>query len=260
MSDKELTTPIQDEKVIVLTEGEIVLRYQKSILLKIAKIRYERFENEEYQYSILPYYDVIDGLPLSIFQGLPGIDLSLRRPVYYRVNMIPVYVSERSPSENRVNLKSLLKQAGMTYYNRLEWMIRTNYYYMGDSFVTLRLDYPYKTEVRNKNSLSFLTSVLSLLGSREKIEIEGVLYQEKERPTLIKTYISQYQNLIARIRKNVVTGQEAGKKKGNYRGRKKIKIDVPLLNQLTEEGKTEKEIAAILQISRTTLYRYRKEN
>jgi hypothetical protein len=258
MQENELTKPIVAGRRIVLTEGEIVLSYRTSILFKVAKISYEKFDDEEYQYSIEPYYDVIDGLPSSIFQGIPGIDLSLRRPVYYRVNMTPVYVTERSPSESREGLKALLKEAGMSYLNRLEWMVKTNHSYMGDSFLTLPLDYPYETTVQSGSLLSFLSCVLKLLGSRTRIEIMGVSFRDEERPTLIKAYLAEYMDLCRRMAPAIALGQRKAKSRGAYRGRKRLVIDALKLDDLTAQGKSEAEIAHALGVSRTTLYRYRK--
>lgn len=53
---------------------------------------------------------MIDSLPASIFQGIPGLDMSLRPERYYRVNMTPYFISERTPSEGREDLWELLEE------------------------------------------------------------------------------------------------------------------------------------------------------
>lgn len=260
MQINEFTNPIVGEKRIILTEGEIVLCYRKNILFKVAKITYEKFEDEEYQYSFSPYYDVIDALPSSIFQGIPGLNLDLRKQTYWRVNMTPVYVTERSPSANREGLAKLLKIAGMNYLNRLEWMTKTSFTYMGDSFVTLPTNHVYETKIKNNSRLAFLSSILRLLGSRHSISINGVEYKDAERATLIKCYLSEYMIMTRKMEEAINRGQKQAKEKGVYKGRKKLLIDVQLLKEKTDEGKSQIEIANALHVSRTTLYRYRKED
>lgn len=40
-------------------------------------------------------------LDVDIFQGIPGIDLDLKKEKYIRDNVIPSFISERFPSQNR---------------------------------------------------------------------------------------------------------------------------------------------------------------
>ena len=49
-------------------------------------------KTEEFQYIFTPYYDIIDAL---IDLGIPGINLSLRKKEYYRVNIKTTFISER---------------------------------------------------------------------------------------------------------------------------------------------------------------------
>ena len=46
--------------------------------IQVARIDYESFENEEFQYIISPFWDIIDVLSPKVFQGIPGIDMNLR--------------------------------------------------------------------------------------------------------------------------------------------------------------------------------------
>ena len=70
-------------------------------------------------------YTHLDGLPASVFQGIPGIDMDLRLERYYRVNYIPTFIAERTPSESREDLWELLTSVGLDYYDRFEWLLRT---------------------------------------------------------------------------------------------------------------------------------------
>lgn len=69
--------------------------------ISVAQIDYQEFDEENFQYVISPYWEIIDGLPASVFQGIPGIDMDIRLERYYRVNYIPTFIAERTPSENR---------------------------------------------------------------------------------------------------------------------------------------------------------------
>ena len=57
----------------------------------------------------MPFYHVIELLPTRLFQGIPGLDMCLRKERYVRENMTPVFISERTSRENRENLWELLK-------------------------------------------------------------------------------------------------------------------------------------------------------
>ena len=123
-----------------ITSGLICMKDDYKFAYKIAKIEYEEWEDGEYKYRFYPFYNVIDMLPPHLFQGIPGLDLSLRRASYERKNTIPVFISERTPGENREDVWQLLEENGMQVLNRLEWLIRTNKRYSGDSFFVKRFE------------------------------------------------------------------------------------------------------------------------
>ena len=54
--------------------------------ISVAQIDYQEFDEENFLYVIQPYWEIVDGLPASVFQGIPGIDMDLRLEKYYRVN------------------------------------------------------------------------------------------------------------------------------------------------------------------------------
>ena len=114
MARNELNTPISGVALSSKTEGEICLVFSPSILFKVAKITYEVFIDDSFQYSIEPYYDVIDGLPVSLFQGVPGIDIDKRLPIYYRVNMEITYFGKASfASSKGENSRSSVLRSGI---------------------------------------------------------------------------------------------------------------------------------------------------
>ena len=106
--------------------------------VSVAQIDYQEFDEENFQYVISPYWEIIDGLPASVFQGIPGIDMDLRLQHYYRVNYIPTFIAERTPSENREDLWELLESVGLDYYDRFEWLLRTKLRSSNDNLIVDR--------------------------------------------------------------------------------------------------------------------------
>lgn len=116
----------------IVTRGDICLNDEYNLTYKVADITYTEREDESFVYEIKPNYSVISLLNSKDFQGIPGLDMDLRKESYIRENVIPVFISERTPARNREDLWALLKECNMQYLNQLEWLIRTNTRYSGD--------------------------------------------------------------------------------------------------------------------------------
>ena len=110
----------------ITTQGDICLKDQYDFTYKVADIIYTEREDETFVYEIKPDYSVIDLLDAKDFQGIPGLDLDLKKESYIRENVIPVFISERAPGKNREDLWPLLKKYDMQYLNQLEWLMRTD--------------------------------------------------------------------------------------------------------------------------------------
>ena len=82
-----ITTPLAGSPSYI-NSGIIKAVMRSGEKISIAQIDYQEFDEENFQYVISPYWEIIDGLPASIFQGIPGIDMDLRLERYYRVNYI----------------------------------------------------------------------------------------------------------------------------------------------------------------------------
>lgn len=105
----------------------------------IALITFERFDDQNFQYIFTPFWRVIDTIPIRCFPGIPGINLDYRLEHYYRVNMTPVFISERTPGTSRENLWEMLESVGMDYYDRFEWLLRTKARCGTDNLIVDRL-------------------------------------------------------------------------------------------------------------------------
>ena len=132
-----ITTPLTGTPSYV-NSGIIKTVMKSGEKISVAQIDYQEFDEENFQYVIIPYWDIIDGLPASVFQGLPGIDMDLRLDRYYRVNYIPVFITERTPSENREDLWEILETVGLDYYDRFEWLLRTTMRAANDNLIVER--------------------------------------------------------------------------------------------------------------------------
>ena len=141
MNSKIHTTPLEGQYKSKV-EGVIKIKYRDDIKFNICKITYELYENDNFQYIFEPYYDILDALPKSMSQGIPGINLNKRKKVYYRVNKVPSFISERTMTIDGENLQEELEKVCMKEYNPLEWLIRTNTEYSGDNLIVERYKIP----------------------------------------------------------------------------------------------------------------------
>ena len=232
----------------------------------VGVIEYQLFEDESYQYIISPFWNVIDGLPNNVFQGIPGIKMELRLERYYRVNYTPVFITERTPSSEREDMWELMESVGLDYYDRLEWLIRTPLRAGNDNLIVERwrdmrlrvgysrskrsfhnvdravsddmnklmdiLQYGDTVVVTNLSSLSSsasgLTDILvKLLGTGVNIEYteDGRTTTIEDIPVLLPVLTAQRELYTKFRKKKQEDGIIQAKKKGKYKGRRKLDID-----------------------------------
>lgn len=259
-TNKDYTTPISEELTKIYSlSGEICFMYTKNTLFKVARITYELFEDESYQYIFEPYYDVIDGLEYVDWGGIPGINLSHRLTQYWRVNMTPVFISERSPSPNRVNLMQELQEANLTYLNRLKWLINTNTIYTGDKLVVQDTHFNNFHKISNLSGQWHALSILQLLGMRLPIVIDGKTFEMSDRSTLIKAFLIEYEFLSSKRKRNQRDGQLLAKERSTYAGRKPISVPLTVLAEVQKKLDsgyiTISQAMEITNLSKSTLYR-----
>ena len=251
----------------IVTCGDICLQDEYNFVYKVAEIIYTLWEDESFIYEIKPNYSVISLLDTKDFQGIPGLDLDLKKKSYIRKNTIPVFISERTPSKNREDLWELLKECDMQYLNQLEWLIRTNTRYSGDKF--------YVQQTENK---TLKVESIKDLGNRSAVIcrklLETICYGDKIiSPEVViddgnrKTYHDLLKALYSTERKFLDTRRSIGiakaTNKGNYKGRARIKIDKLVAQEIFVEYESKKinsrKAAQRLGISTSTfLRRYRE--
>jgi len=246
-------TPFYDSSGIikaVMKNGEKV---------SIAQIDYQEFDEENFQYVFSPYWEIVDGLPASVFQGIPGIDMDLRLKNYYRVNYIPTFISERTPSESREDTRELMDSVDLNYYDRFEWLLRTNMRAANDNLIVERrrkekkirqfapdilfdMQYGDKLIVESMETIADTTAGLAdrmfhiLANGIDVVTQDGqVLVDMTTRSAMIPYMMAQrlmaYQEKISNLR----MGIEQAKKDGKYTGRKPIEVDETMLRQIAGE-------------------------
>lgn len=77
-----ITTPLSGQPVFI-NSGIIKAVMDSGEKISVGQIDYQEFDEENFQYVISPYWEIVDGLPASVFQGIPGIDMELRLKHYY---------------------------------------------------------------------------------------------------------------------------------------------------------------------------------
>ena len=246
---------------------------------------FERFDDQNYQYIIKPYWECIDSLPKGLFQGIPGINMDLRRQVYFRVNMTPSFISMRTPSESREDVRHLMESVGLDYYDRFEWLLRSEMKCGDDNLLVVRKpaqpqkirgfeninDYRLTPDdILSIDSLSDFESTnasmvrnmyqLLQTGVNIYIESENRYLQDNER----KAMLYLLRNILVIMDRNIKTNRENGREQAkalkHYRGRKPIKVDYHQLKQILYEFEnnliSEQEAMHRLSInSRSTFYR-----
>lgn len=255
-----ITTPLVGTPSYV-NSGIIKVVMKSGEKISIAQIDYQEFDEENFQYVISPYWEIIDGLPTSVFQGIPGIDMDLRLESYYRVNYIPTFIAERTPSENREDLWELLEAVGLDYYDRFEWLLRTTMRSANDNLVVerrresqvveryaseilSRLQYGDKIIVDSMEEIAdttagFTDSIFTIVTNGVDIISRSgqVLVDAMTRAAMVQIVVTQRMITRREHAANRRDGIEQAKKDGKYTGRKPIEVDEEVLRQVNQELK-----------------------
>ena len=253
-----ITTPLAGVPTYV-NSGIIKAVMKSGEKISVAQIDYQEFDEENFQYVISPYWEIVDGLPASVFQGIPGIDMELRLKDYYRVNYIPTFIAERTPSESREDLWELLESVDLDYYDRFEWLLRTKMRAANDNLIVERrrieetvgqftsgiisgLQYGDKVIVESMETIADTTAGLTdgmfnIVTSGIDVVTESgqVLVDSMTRAAMIPYMVAQ--RIMSRRER--ISHQQAGieqaKKDGKYAGRKPTPVDENVLRHVAKE-------------------------
>lgn len=287
----EYTTPIK-ERPSYRNSGIIKAVTQDGEKIQVGRITYESFDNEEFQYIITPFWEIIDTLTADIFQGIPGIDMDLRLEHYYRVNYVPVFMTERTPGPNREDLWELLDSVNLTYYDRLEWLIRTDLRAAVDNLIverardgkrqsyaktckgleTLLEDSQYGDEItiagvevlgRNSEECTKQLNRLMHYGVHLISKAEGLDLSVEDYKGFLPIFAAMRQMDRAKRKREQREGIERAKEAGAYRGRKRKELDTELLEEMIGKFRTGsislEEALRTTGVSKSTFYRRMRE-
>ena len=255
----------------IKTEAVICLDDDLGFSYRVSKIEYRLRENESFSYTFTPDYSVIELLTSDLFQGIPGLNLELRKPRYVRENITPVFISERTPGENREELWKLLEECQMEYLNRLEWLIRTGTRYGGDRLYAVRWKpeddkrvEPYREIERAYSRSSWtIARLLRDICAGYVITADEFSIDDSNRKAFYTLLMSLYRKEKRYIDKRRADGIAKSAKQGKYRGKKPIQIDDTKLMEIAAEYRggrmTAQEAADLLGVSRRTFFRKIKE-
>jgi hypothetical protein len=253
----------------LLVEGTICLDDDCNITYKIADVKYEEDEEGKFRYTFIPCYSVIELLSSDLFQGIPGLNLDLKKEKYIRENIVPVFISERSPSENREDLQELLTSCGMTHLNRLEWLIKTNTQYFGDRlYVREKIDSNVVIETGSMFNLverydSLNKKILDIICIGNNISCSEIKINDSNRleyyKFLMPIYKKQYEAKVRTLLKSVRKAVE----NSSFKGRKKIELDKEFFIKVAEDYNKKiislNEALKKLNISKSTFFRRLKQ-
>jgi DNA invertase Pin-like site-specific DNA recombinase len=191
----------------------------------------------------------------------------------------------RTPSESRENVRELMRLVGLDYYDRFEWLLRSEMRCGDDNLLVVRKPaenlriqsleqaknrHLHPSDVVEINNLSDIQSsnakliedLFSLLQSGVQIYIrsENRYIDDNERRTMLYLLRNMLECIDRNNRNRREEGIEEAKRNGRYTGRKPIEVDEQLLKQVAiaflNNRLSEQEAMGRLGInSRSTFYR-----
>lgn len=264
-----------------IIEGVIYVKDELNLEYPVCYIKQITYENESFKYIFKPYYTVIDLLSPSFFQGIPGLNLELKKEEYVRENKTPTFIYERTPQENREDLWDLLDEVGLEYLDKLKWLIKTDKKYTGDNLFVKLYEKPcYKNQIKNpvykdifktgsidelySETYHRIKTILSVVISGATLQAGKFEVNNEQRSNLYELLYPMYKY---EYKKRRDAHKKALNNKGNEstsKGRNRIYVSLPKLAEMNELFTNNKisEIQAMKELgisSRSTFYRRLKE-
>ena len=247
----------------IIKEGTICVK-ENNIEFHICKLEHTLYEDESFKFVFTPNYSVIS--LLKNFEGIPGLDLDLKKDEYIRKNINPVFIFERVPSKNRENLYEELEEVGLDYIDPIEYLIRTDKKYSGDDLYVVR--YKEKElinvdEIITKNNMqSIIKIILDNLAKGNDVLYNEILINDDNRFQTFEILSGLYNKSLEAVKEKQQKGIDNAKKEHRYQGRKPIKVDT-LIALETFDKVDKKQITVsnaldTLGISKAKYYRLRK--
>lgn len=249
-----------------ISKGTICVNGPYHLLYKVCDIFYYLNSDDTFKYVFKTNYPVIDLIESKYFQGIPGLNLDLRKLEYIRENKTPTFISERVPSKNREDYLELLSEVNMDYMDPIEYLLRTKMQYSGDKLFLK----PYedkKTIVLNEDGHETNNALIKMILQDICFGNDIIINSQKIDDSNRKMFHDIFIDLYARSYKQMKTKQKEGieeaKASNKYKGRKPIQVDtMKFLDVLSRVNKNEiSYIEAVneLGISVAKYYRLKKK-
>ena len=248
------------------SRGLIVVKDKFNITYLLSKIEYFYNEDETFKYVFTPSYSTISLLKSDIFQGLPGLNLDIKKEKYERINRVPVFISERVPNKNREDYYELLKEVNMEYMDPIEYLIRVKGQYFGDQYFVIAYKNKEKIDLDNLKgkytNTELIKIILDNLAIGNDIIFNDTLINDDNRKLIYDILIKLYKRSVTYKKEKQLEGISLAKINGKYKGRKRIEIDVinfiNYLNKINNKEITVKEACKNLGITIDKFYREKK--
>lgn len=232
------------------TKAYIYVRDDYQVSYVVSTIEQILYEDDRFTYIFTPHYPVIELLSSEFFQGIPGINLELKKESYIRENEVPTFIYERVPQQNREDLWEMLSEVGLDYYNPLEYLIRSDKIYTGDKlFVgtyynpghknTLNNLHPFDTFELNAiqdighTNFKILKNLITIISSGSTLKAKDFVIDDSNRKQNYELFYQLYTSELDLRKRKQREGIDASKHK--YRGRKKQLISFPKLVEVMSE-------------------------
>lgn len=247
--------------------GLICVKDKFNIVYSVCKLEYILKEDESFKYVFTPNYSVIDLLGPNLFQGIPGLNLDLKRKEYIRDNYLPCFISERVPQPNREDYIELLEEVGLDYMDPIKYLILTKKKYCGDNFFMIPFKEKESIEINDDykydNNLSFIKKILINIGLGNDIIFNNSIINDENRKSFYNIFIGLYGRSYILNKEKQRDRIEKAKEDGRYKGRKPQSVDMVRFNYLEEKVYnkeiTRHELMEDLNISKDKYYRLKKQ-
>lgn len=249
-----------------VSEGTIAIRDEYQLTYAVCDLSYTLWEDGSFRYVFRPNYSVISLLDSSLFQGIPGLNLDLKKKEYVRENKEPVFISERVPSKRREGYEDYLKALGMPFMDPILYLIKTDEQYFGDPLFVMekheKILYAIEEANPYQNNSALTRAILEHLSLGDDLLMDGMVIDDSSRDIVFHALLSLYSRSRLAAKEKQQEGIEQAKARHAYKGRKKKPLNELKFRECVhevEQGKMRpKEAADLLHISIDRYYREKK--
>lgn len=218
----------------------------------------QTIDGSDFSYVFIPRYEVLDLLPGGCFDGIQGLDLTLRKKEYRREG-IPVFLSERIPPENREDLQEILATCRLDYFDPIQLFLRSRERYSGDSLFALPFEGAKDVKLQlssEKDTYPQIKAILQNLANGNRVKLNG---RDQDGRTLFGNLYPIYRFSLSQKQKNQRVGAAARKSRGSYRGRKEIPFVKDDFRKIVESYRRKEstidEALSLSGLSKSTFFR-----